>query len=101
MTVICTDTNAMISGLPVPVGTFEFPFHGSLGVFTSGGVVTNFTCGAGDTLVVWGTGACLQVGTDPWQFFLAGLMVSWGALGLIAWGRRVARFLTGGNVKEV
>lgn len=101
MTVICTDTNALLGGVPIPPGTYEIPFSGSLGIFPSAGTVTNFNIGPGDVLMVWPQGAALYSGVDPWNMFLIGLFIVWGGLGLIAFARRIARHLTDGAVKEV
>lgn len=101
MQVICTDTNAMVEGWPVPPGAFELPVHGSLGVFTSGGVTTNLTVASGDTLMIWRTGACVVEGVEPWQMFLLGVWLVVSVFGVLAAARRMARFLSGGAVKEV
>jgi len=101
MWVINTDTNAVLGGVPVPQGVFEWPIHGQMGVLTSQGAATNFNIGSGDTLFIWAQGAALSSGPEPWQAFLAGLLISWGGLGLIAFARRIASFLTARAVKEV
>ena len=101
MTVICTDTNAAIGGYKVPVGTFEFPLHGSVGIITSGGGSTNLQCGSGDTLIVWNTGAAVEPGVDTFAMFSLGVGVVVSVFGLMAIARRMTRLLTAGRVREV
>lgn len=101
MWIINTDTNCTVGGFPIPLGSFEMPFHGSLGILTSGGANTNFSVNPGDTLFIWGTGAALDAGTDPWQFFLLGLSIILTGAGMIAFARRMGAWLSFGKVKEV
>lgn len=101
MKIICTDTNATVAGLPIPVGTCEFPFHGSIGVLTSGGTTTNFTVARNDTLIIWPTGAAQCEDLDPFQMLILGLWISLSLVGLLALARRIARQLSAGKVKEV
>lgn len=101
MIVINTDTNCTVAGFPCPVGQTEFPFHGSIGVLTSGGQTTNFTVGTGDTLMVWNTGAALYPGVEPWEMFLLGVWLVVSVFGLLAVARRFARLLSGGQVREI
>lgn len=93
MWVICTDTNAIIGGVPVCYGNFELPFHGSVGVLTSGGCTTNFQAGAGDTLAVWPQGAALLEGPDAMVMFLAGVSLVVTVFGVMGVARKLTRSL--------
>jgi len=97
MQIINTDTNAIVGGYPIPVGSFEFLVEGNVGVLTTSGGSTNFGyIGAGDTLVIWPSGAALQPGVDAWSMFLMGLgtvficMLGYSlmrkGLGVLVWG---------------
>lgn len=89
MTIINTDTNAIVGGLPVPAGSFEFPFEGDIGVLTSLGTTNFVAVGSGDTLMVWPGGAAIVAGPQVWMWFLAGLGVSFLLLGLVVVRRGV------------
>lgn len=93
MWVICNDTNAFVAGIPVTYGNFELPFHGTIGVLTSGGASTNFTAGGGDTLVIWGNGACLLSGPGPLEMFLAGVALAVTVFGVAGLARKFTRSL--------
>jgi hypothetical protein len=101
MILINTDTNCTVGGLPVPVGSFEYPMEGNVGILTSGGVSTNFTVGSGDTLFVWRTGAAVQPGVDTFMMFSLGVGLVVSVMGLLVVARRLTSLLTAGRVKEV
>lgn len=82
MTVINTDTNTVIAGFPCPVGVFELPVEGSVGVLTTGWT-TNFTVGSGDTVIAWSGGADMLPGVPVWEWYVAGLGVSFLLIGFL------------------
>jgi len=94
MWVINCDTNTVIGGFPVPQGAFELPFHGSVGVLTSGGCNTNFDVSSADTIFVWVSGAAVDRGVSQWQFFVAGFGIVFASMGVVA----ILRWLQGGMV---
>lgn len=90
----------MVSGLRVPVGAFEWPEHGDLSVVTSSG--SNYvTVGSGDFLIVEDVSVTVKAGVDVYQAILLGTLLTVGYLGLLAVARRIAKFLSRGQVKEV
>lgn len=83
MTIINTDTNAIVGGIPMPIGVFELPFAGDVGVMGTMGN-TNFDgVGAGDTLIIWVGGAGVSQGIEPWAWFTAGFGLSLLCLTLV------------------
>lgn len=82
MLIVNTDTNAIVGTFRVPVGTFEFPLEGNIGVFTTGWT-TNYSISSGDTLVMWTGGADLLPGVAVWEWYVAGLGVSFMLLGIM------------------
>lgn len=101
MRIICVDTNATVEGWRIPVGEYNYPLEGVLAVTTSGGVSTNLVCGSSGTLLIEPTRAGVIEGTDVWHFVVLGFLLSFGYLGLIGAARRIARTLSGGQVREV
>jgi len=101
MKILCTDTNATVEGWQVPLGEFDYPLQGVLAVVTSGGGATNLTVGSSDTLLIERTRAGVLPGTDVWAFVVLGFFLAFGYLGLVTMARRIARFLSGGSVREV
>lgn len=85
----------------MPVGSYEFPMEGSIGVMTSGGTITNFTVASGDTLFVWRTGAAVEAGVDTTMMFTLGVGLVVAVMGLLAAARRLTQILTAGKVKQV
>lgn len=94
MQIICSATNAVVNGVPVPRGAYEFPVHGDLVVATTG-FSNVVTVGMADTLIVYPGGARVEAGPDFLLFFVAGLSFVLAGLGVIAFGRYIARRLGG------
>lgn len=98
MDVINTDTNCTLGSIPVPQGVFEWPFHGTLSLVTSGGIITNVSVGVGDTLVIWGGGYAVHTGLGPVAWFSFGFAAVVLGLGVLAYARKIARSLSADNV---
>lgn len=88
MTIINSDTNATLAGYALPVGSFEWPQHGTFSIVTSGGYSNQFTAGIGDTLLVSRSDASLVGGPDILIWVAAGMAVSLlgcGTIGFYRW----------------
>jgi len=100
MTIINAATNASVGGVKIPLGAFEWPEHGVL-VVSNGVVWSNAVVGSGDYLVVDDASISVRAGVDVFQGILLGVLLSFGYIGLLAAARRIAKFISGGAVKEV
>lgn len=100
MQIINTATNASIGGVRIPVGAFEVPFHGTVGIITEN-QATNALVGVNDTLFVWAGGFEVRDGFDPYLAAGGGLFVVVSVFGLLAMARRLARQLQGTIQREV
>jgi len=96
MYVINSDTNAMIGAFPVPTGSFEWPYFGTVTISTSQ-VTTNISVGMGDTVVIWPGGAGVVEGVSPMLFFIGGVGLVVTCFGVLAFARKMARWLWGGS----
>ena len=77
------------------------PFSGDVVIMIGGGVNTNVTLGAADTVYIWDTGIAVMDGVNPYYLVTAGIGCVLGGVALVAYARRIARWFTGGMVKEV
>lgn len=100
MTIINAGSNSVVSGVRVPVGSYEWPEHGGISVVTAAS--SNFvTVGTGDFLLIDDAGSYVRSGVDVYQAVLLGTLLTVGYLGLLVMARRIASFISGRRVKEV
>lgn len=100
MQVLNSATNALLGGVPVPPGVFEWPLHGTIAVSTSE-LTTNVVVGSGDTLVIYPAGVAKIEGVETWQMFLLGVWLVVGVFGIMGIARRMARFLVGKGAPQI
>lgn len=91
MNIVNSDTNAVVAGIHVPYGTFEFPLHGGLGVLTSTGSSNYCEVGMSDTLFIFPGGASVASGPDVVAYMVAGLALSMLGFGVLGFARWLAR----------
>lgn len=92
MQIINSDTNCLVAGMPVPVGTFDWPVHGTIAISVTG-VTTNAQVGSSDTLVAWNGGVAVISGPSVETWFVGGVWLVVCVFGIMALGRKFARSL--------
>lgn len=97
ITIISTATNATVNGIPVPVGSSQFPFAGSVTLY-NGTMSTQFSLTRGD-IVALSPSAITQIPTaDPVQAWTEGFVFGLVIFGTIGLMRRAGRIITRGSI---
>lgn len=95
MNIICSDTNAVVGGISVPVGAYEWPEAGSLVIVTSSGYSNTLTVGSSDTVMIDRVSVTVSAGPDVLLWFILGLSVTLGSGVIMGFGRWLLRSLAG------
>lgn len=101
MQIINSDTNAHMGVILLPQGVYEMPVHGDLPLSTSGGFSNLITVGRGDTVFMYPGGVTVESSPDPFVFLVLGLSVVMCGAGMVGFARKVGRWLTFDNFKEI